>query len=126
MWLKLLYIGTGGFIGASLRYLTSGWVQKCFPHSFFPWGTFLVNITGCLLIGLLMGWMNSKQLFSPQIRLLVIVGGLGSFTTFSTFAYESLMLLRDAQWLLVMINTSIQLILGLFAVFVGIYISRLL
>ncbi|MDZ7722677.1 MAG: fluoride efflux transporter CrcB [candidate division KSB1 bacterium] len=126
MWIKLLYIGAGGFLGAALRYFSSGWIQKCFPQSFFPWGTLFVNILGCLLIGFFMGLVNSKQMFSPEIRLLILVGGLGSFTTFSTFAYESLMLLRDGQLLMMALNIGVQAGLGLFAVYTGLYLSRLI
>ena len=126
MLLKLLYVGTGGCVGAILRYLSSGWMQKWFPRSFYPWGTFFVNILGCLLIGFLMGLVNTRQMFSPQFRLLVFAGFLGSFTTFSTFAYESMMLLRDGQFLLFVLNAGGQLLLGLAAVLAGLYLSRII
>ena len=122
---KMLFIGTGGFIGASFRFLIGGCVQRSFPKSFFPWGTCVVNILGCLLIGFLMGLANTRQMFSSEFRMLIFIGVLGSFTTFSTFIYESMTLLRDNQYLLTALNIGGQVLIGLLAAFIGIYLSRL-
>ena len=117
--LKLLAVGTGGFIGAMLRYLVSGWVQRLAPQSDFPFGTLTVNIVGCLIIGLLGGLNYSREIFSPQARLVIFIGILGSFTTFSTFGYETVAMLRDGQFIPATINIATQIIIGLLAVIAG-------
>ena len=97
MIVKLLMVGLGGFAGAICRYLLSTWVQKSSGWISFPIGTLVVNVLGCLIIGLLGGLVISKELFSPAARLFLLTGLLGGFTTFSTFSYETLMLLRDTN-----------------------------
>ncbi len=92
---QLLFVGFGGFLGAILRFLVSGWVQRMFSSS-FPYGTLAVNGLGSLLLGFLMG-LSEGNIVSPQVRLLVGIGLLGAFTTFSTFSYETLMLLRGGR-----------------------------
>ncbi len=94
--MTLLVIGFGGAAGAISRYLASGWVQSL-SGTFFPWGTFAVNVSGSFALGFLLVWLQSA-VSSAQIRELVAIGFLGSFTTFSTFSYEALALLRDGEW----------------------------
>ena len=90
-------VGLGGFVGAACRYLLSTWVQKSSGWISFPIGTLVVNVLGCLFIGFLGGLVISRELFSPTMRLFLLTGLLGGFTTFSTFSFETLMLLRDAN-----------------------------
>ena len=118
--LKILLIGTGGFTGAVLRYLASGLMHRLLTNgSIFPYGTFFVNITGCLAIGVLSGFADSRLLFSPGIRLFIFIGLLGGFTTFSTFGIESFYLIQEKQFLLFGLNIVGQVILGLLAVWLG-------
>lgn len=116
---NLAIIGLGGFIGAVLRYLVSGWVQQLGRDGAFPVGTLGVNVAGCLLIGLLGGLAENLGMLSDTARLLLIVGILGSFTTFSTFGYETLALLRDGQFGASLLNVALQVAAGLFAVWAG-------
>jgi len=123
---KLLIIGIGGFIGAIGRYTVSGWIQRIFKNTWYPLGTLGVNCIGCLLIGLLGGLVENKELFRPGTRLFLLVGLLGAFTTFSTFGYETFSLLRSSQFLMAGINITAQVLLGLFAVWLGYTISNLI
>ncbi len=117
--LELLAIGCGGFIGAILRYLASSWIQRSFGQSGFPIGTLMVNLVGCLVIGLLGGLNETREIFSPHVRSMIFLGILGSFTTFSTFGYETLALLRDGQFLAACASAALHLIVGLAAVWTG-------
>jgi CrcB protein len=112
-------VGTGGFIGSSLRFLIGGWAQRLAPFSDFPIGTLLVNVSGCLLIGFLGGLAELRQVLDPGQRLFLLVGVLGGFTTFSTFAFESLSLAQDSEFLKAFLNTVLQVTLGFTAAWLG-------
>jgi CrcB protein len=122
---NILIVGLGGFIGSTLRYLVSGWVQSLCGGSFFPYGTLGVNVLGCLLIGLLGGWADNLELFSPSIRLFLLLGLLGGFTTFSTFGYETVAMLRDREGLAAVAYVGLHLVVGLGAVTLGYGLSNL-
>ncbi|UCD53341.1 MAG: fluoride efflux transporter CrcB [Phycisphaerales bacterium] len=122
---NILFVGLGGFVGSVLRYLVSGWVQRLSDTPLFPYGTLSVNITGCLIIGLLGGWADNTELFSPPVRLFVLLGLLGGFTTYSTFGYESVALLRDRQVWATLGYVGLHLILGFGAVALGYGLSNL-
>jgi len=122
---NILFVGLGGCVGSVLRYLVSGWVQRLSGTAFFPYGTLGVNVLGCLLIGLLGGWADNVQPFSPPVRLFLLLGLLGGFTTYSTFSYESMALLRDRQTLAAAAYVGLQLILGFGAVALGYGLSNL-
>ncbi len=124
--LQILLVGAGGFLGSISRYAVSGWVQRWFPLSTFPYGTLAVNVAGCFAIGFLSGLAESKQLFGPQARLLVFLGFLGGFTTFSTFGYETFALARDADTIRVVLNVLLSVGAGLAAVWIGSTLARLL
>lgn len=121
---RLLWVGIGGFLGAVLRFVVAGAVQRLTPLSAFPYGTVAVNLIGCLLIGVLSGLVESRQLFNPQLRLFLTVGLLGSFTTFSTFGYESLILLREGGGS-ALAYIALHLAGGLAAVWLGLSLARL-
>ena len=104
--IKLLLIGTGGFIGSIFRYLISGSVQAVSHSITFPYGTLAVNVIGCFLIGFLSELAETRSLFSPDTRAFLIVGILGGFTTFSAFGNETMNLLRDGEGALAMMNVS--------------------
>lgn len=121
----LLLIGVGGFIGSIGRHLLASTVQQWLQNSSFPYGTTAVNILGCLAIGSLNGLAETRQLFSTEVRVFLLIGLLGGFTTFSTFGYETLSLIRDSQIGTAFANVGIQVIVGLFAVWVGyVVVSR--
>jgi fluoride exporter len=117
--IKVLMIGIGGFTGSSLRFLISEWTKKILPYSKFPLGTLAVNIIGCFLIGFLIGFMDTKQTFSIELRLLLLTGLLGGFTTFSAFGHESLVLFQQANISKALLNISLNVGLGLTAVWLG-------
>ena len=115
----VLLIGAGGFIGAVLRYLV-GLSTKIFKNELpLPLGTLIVNVVGCLLIGILATLAEEGNVITPQARNFLIVGILGAFTTFSTFGYESISLLRNESLVRFIANLVVQLVLGLGAVVLG-------
>ena len=116
---NLFWVVAGGFIGAILRYLISGFVQNLTQSATFPHGTLAVNIIGCFLIGIISYLVESQAGISPEMRLLVLVGILGSFTTYSTFSAETMNLLQDQRFFLGLINIGTHIILGLSAVLLG-------
>ncbi len=115
---KVIIIGVGGFIGAVARYGVSGFVHRYLNGS-FPFGTLCVNVLGCLFIGVLMYLIESRQLFSSSTRSFVLIGFLGSFTTFSTYGFETFALLRSGNLRLACLNMGLNLVFGLAAVIFG-------
>jgi CrcB protein len=115
---ELLIVGAGGFLGAISRYWLSGWVHR-WAGIGFPWGTLAVNTVGCLAIGALMALLETRVFVSPETRLFLGIGILGSLTTFSTFGYETLELARRSEFSLAAANAAGSLLLGLGAVVVG-------
>ncbi len=115
----LLLAGLGGFVGSAGRYAIGGFVHRLLPFAAFPVGTLVVNVAGCFLIGVVAGLVDARQLFSPDLRVFLMVGVLGGFTTFSSFAYETLALARDASFARAAVNIAAQVILGLTAAWLG-------
>ncbi|MDJ0781619.1 MAG: fluoride efflux transporter CrcB [Desulfosarcinaceae bacterium] len=124
--LKFVIIAVGGAIGALARYGLGGLVQQLTQTASFPAGTLVVNLTGCLLIGIGGGLMEARQFFNPEMRAFLFIGFLGSFTTFSTFGLESFNLARDGQWLLAALNIGLSVMVGLAAVLAGSMLAKLL
>ena len=122
---QIILVGIGGFIGAVFRFLLSGFVHRLVPLSEFPFGTLAVNVAGCLLIGLLNGLAETRQVIGPELRLFLMIGMLGGFTTFSAFGYETLELIRDAEVSRAMGNVFLQVLLGLVAVWLGDMLGRI-
>lgn len=116
----------GGGIGASGRYLLAGVAHRVGGTGSFPVGTLLVNVLGCFLIGALMVSMEERFLVNPALRLFLTIGILGGFTTFSSFTYESLALLRDGEALLGLMNVGANLVLCLLATYAGAALAKLL
>ena len=123
--LNMIFVGLGGFVGSILRYCVGGWIQRLSDTPLFPYGTLGVNVIGCLVIGLLGGWADNNELFSPPVRLFLLIGLLGGFTTYSTFGYETVALLRDRQTLAALGYVSLHLLLGFGAVALGYGLSTL-
>jgi CrcB protein len=115
---KWLAVGLGGFLGALARYGLSGLVHRCLNWS-FPTGTLLANTVGCLLMGVLMSLLEERQCLGSGARVFLMIGLLGSFTTFSTFGYETLAMLRAGDFPPALWNVVANVFLGLFAVWVG-------
>ncbi|EPR44110.1 CrcB-like protein [Desulfovibrio sp. X2] len=120
---KLALIATGGAAGALCRYGMASAVQRIAGIG-FPLGTFVVNICGCFLFGLMTGLFEGRLGLPPELRFAVMTGFLGAYTTFSTYAFESSMLLREGQWLYAAVNIAGQVVVGLAAVFIGLNIAR--
>ena len=123
--IKLLYVGIGGFLGAVARYGLSGLVQDRVTGT-YPLGTLAVNVLGCLLIGWLMYTVTARQLLNPETRLFLMIGLLGSFTTFSTVGYETFHYLRLGRNALALFNLTANVLLGLGAVAAGWIVGKLL
>jgi CrcB protein len=117
--IQALLVGSGGFAGALLRYGIGGLVHRQFPTVTFPFGTLAVNLLGCLMIGVVAGLAESRQMFSPDMRVFLLVGLLGGFTTFSTFGIETFAMLRNDQYLGAGVNIGLQVVAGLVLVWAG-------
>jgi len=115
---EYLVIGIGGFLGANTRYLVAGWAARRFGAT-FPYGTFIINISGSFILGFFMAFLRDRAFIHPNYRLFFAIGFLGAYTTFSTFTYESLRLLQDGSILLGVINILSSIIIGLVGVFIG-------
>ncbi|MGB0909069.1 MAG: fluoride efflux transporter CrcB [Nitrospirales bacterium] len=122
---QILLVGLGGFLGAISRFLFSGLIQRLTPTLGFPLGTLAVNVMGCFVIGLLNGLTETRHLFGQEIRLFLFIGVLGGFTTYSTFGYETIALLRDGELSRAVVSVVLHLIVGLGAVWAGDAIGRL-
>lgn len=123
MWINILLIGIGSMAGGISRYLLSSGIRYWFP-SIFPLGILLVNILGCFLIGLFAGLLSNASSFSENHKLLLTIGFCGSFTTFSTFSLDNLLLLSSKAYLLAGLNIIISVAGGLLATFVGYNLTR--
>ena len=123
---NILLVGAGGFIGSIARYLLSGWVLHHTLGGKFPWSTFVVNVLGCLLIGVLSGMIERLEWFTPQMRLLLLTGLLGGFTTFSAFGLETVFLLRRGEVLIAVAYTLSSVAVCITAVWVGLRLIELL
>lgn len=120
---KYLFIGLGGFLGSIGRYGLTSLVQIK-TESLFPYGTMLVNILGCFVIGLLMTLFQERIIVSQNIRLFLLVGILGGFTTFSSFSYDTFALLKAGNFLSAWMNVGVSLFGCLFATWGGFYLGE--
>jgi len=118
-----MVIGVGGALGAVARYLLGGAVHRVVA-GFFPYGTFVVNLLGCLVFGLVIGVSESRLVLGPTARAFILIGILGGLTTFSSFAFESVELVRSGQTLGAAFNVIGQVALGLLALWLGAGLGR--
>lgn len=122
--MRFIFIAAGGAAGAVMRYLVSGWAYALLGQG-FPWGTLVVNLIGAFLIGFL--WQLFEYFpISPDMRNLIFIGGLGAFTTFSTFAFETLNLFRAGDARMGIINILAMDVLGILLGLLGVILGRML
>ncbi len=122
---ELLLIGFGGFIGSIARYYVSK-INLLVEFFSIPIGTLLVNILGSLLLGFLIGIAEKSPILSMEMRMFLMIGLCGGFTTFSTFSGENLMLMRNGQFFTVILYTGLSVFFGFLAVYLGFISSKLI
>lgn len=120
---KVIIVGVGGFIGANVRYWLGAWIDGQFGLR-FPVGTFIINLTGSLLLGFIATLTVERALIDPRWRLAIGVGFIGAYTTFSTFTYESVKLLEAGSYGLAALNVLGSTVLGLIGAGLGIVLGR--
>ncbi|HCS39299.1 MAG TPA: fluoride efflux transporter CrcB [Anaerolineaceae bacterium] len=120
---KFLLISAGAMLGANARYWIGDWAAHKFGAN-FPFGTLIINLSGSLLLGFFLTLATERLMIDPRWRLLISVGFLGAYTTFSTYTYESFNLISKGQWLPGLINLFGSSILGIIAVGVGFYLGK--
>jgi CrcB protein len=122
---KFLMLAVAGALGTLARFGVSTLTQKLFGNV-FPWGTLTVNMLGCLFFGVVWSLTESQLVISGEIRFLVLAGFMGAFTTFSTFAFESAQMFQTQQWPSLLINLTVQNIVGIVLILLGLKLGRLI
>ena len=120
---NLFWVSLGGVLGANARYLLDGWIAAWLGPA-FPYGTLVINVSGSMILGILYGVLEARTL-SPVLRLVVGIGFLGAYTTFSTFTYETIRLVEDGSLLRAFVYVAGSVLTGLAAVFLGLATGRL-
>ncbi|MEZ5104835.1 MAG: fluoride efflux transporter CrcB [Draconibacterium sp.] len=115
----LLFVGTGGFIGSIMRYLVQYFIEKVMTST-FPLGTLLANIAGSFIIGIVFALAEKGNYLSAEWRIFLAVGICGGFTTFSSFAYNNFTMIKEHNYMQLLLNAGGSLVLGIFAVYLGI------
>jgi CrcB protein len=121
--MRIVWIGVAGFLGAIARYGVDGWVSER-TRGQFPWGTLVVNVTGCFLLGFVFALLTERFLPHPQLRTALTIGFLGAYTTFSTFAFETMRLAEDGATLPALGNVMASVGAGIVAVYAGTWAGR--
>lgn len=120
---NIILVAIGGMLGSILRFLAGHFINPV-PPSAFPYGTFAVNIIGCLLIGMISGLSQRHEWLSPELRIFLTVGFCGGFTTFSAFAYENIVLFQQKDYLTLGLYSVLSFVLCLVATFIGLTITE--
>jgi CrcB protein len=118
-----LAISVGAVLGANLRYLLGGWIADRWGSS-FPVGTLVINVTGSFVIAIVLTLVTERVAAPPWVRPMVAIGFLGSYTTFSTFSYETLALARDGAWAMAGLNVFLSVAASLVGVYLGTSLAR--
>ena len=122
--MTLLFLAVGGAFGAVSRYLVQGWVQDL-AGGRFPWGTFVVNISGSFALGLVFALAMDRAVLAPEVRVPLMVGFIGSYTTFSTLMLESWVLVEEGDLTRMLFNLIGSVAVGMVAVVAGLAVGRL-
>lgn len=123
--IKIVLVLIGGAFGTGLRYFLSSYIYSKVKEPTFPYANLVINVSGSLAIGVLAELFETRALVSPAIRVALLTGVLGGYTTFSSFAFETVTLLRDGEVGMAMLNVSLSLGLGLAAVWLGMRLVQL-
>jgi CrcB protein len=123
MFKHILLVGLGGAVGSIARYICQKYLNNAFPDA-FPMGTFLVNISGCLAIGMLYGLTANYAIFTTELRLLLMAGFCGGFTTFSAYTLEGLALIEQQRYTTFFLYFTGSVVLGLAATFLGALVTK--
>lgn len=121
--MKYIIVGLGGFLGAALRFWVGGYVGERMGTR-FPYGTFVVNVTGSFLLGLVITVLTENTHWNPNWRYLLPIGFVGAYTTFSTFEFETLRSIQEGQWVVAMLNVVLSVTLGFLGVWLGVITAR--
>jgi fluoride exporter len=120
---NFVVVSLGALVGANLRYIFSRYAAKILGPV-FPYGTLIINISGSFIVGWFMIWTTERVLVDPRWRLLVVVGFCGGFTTFSSYAFESMAYFEQGQWLLMTVNVFANNLLCMAAAIAGMALAR--
>lgn len=121
----LLLVGIGGFIGSVLRFYSQQVVSKYFPST-LPYGTLAVNIAGCFFVGVIYALSEKGNILNPEWRIFLATGLCGGFTTFSTFSYETINLIKGGEWFYASVYVAFSVVIGLYATYLGILLIKFL
>ena len=124
--LSVIYVALGGALGSVSRYLLGTWTQTLSKSIDFPYGTLVVNLIGCFVIGFLSQLAEARGAFTPESRVFIFIGLLGGFTTFSAFGNDTINLLRDGETFNALANVGANVILGLALVWFGRMVAYLI
>ncbi len=119
----IFIVGTGGFIGSVLRYLVQYFVEKGMTST-FPLGTLIANIAGSFIIGIVFALAEKGNMLSAEWRIFLAVGVCGGFTTFSSFAYNNFIMIKEQSFMQLLLNIGGSLFLGILAVYLGVILIR--
>ena len=123
MYWTYIFVALGGAVGSLSRYLLSTWIYNK-TQQIFPLGTFVVNILGCFLLGLFFTLSLDRWVISPEIRIMIAVGFLGGFTTFSTFGLETINIIKEGNLHIALLNVGLSVFVGVLAVWLGMEIAN--
>jgi len=123
--MKIFLLAIAGASGTLVRYFLGGYAQRVLGGT-FPWGTFTVNMVGCFLFGLVWAVAENKMIVGEQARTIALAGFMGAFTTFSSYMFETSMLVRDSNWALAIGNVALENVLGFVFVIAGMSLGRMM
>lgn len=121
--MKYAMVGLGGFLGAIARFWVGGYIGERMGTR-FPYGTFVVNVTGSFILGLAITVLTENAQWNPNWRYLIPIGFVGAYTTFSTFEFETLRSIQDGQWAVALVNVLLSVVLGFLGVWLGVVTGR--